>query len=378
MQANQVHRLRVWSAVHKWTSLIATLFLLMLCITGLPLVFDDEISDWLNPPVIAEVPSGTPAPTLDTIVATALAKHPGDVMTSLGFVKDRPAVVTHSAATPRAPLSQSHRGTYDLRTGKPTDLQAQRRGPVMTFIRELHTDMFLGLAGALFLGAMALLLIVAIISGIVIYAPFMHRLAFGTVRKDRSARTTWLDLHNLLGIVTVAWLLAVSVTGAINTLHDPVADAVRADIFRMGKTYGGSAPKQLTSIDAALATAKKALPDGKLVSFFFPGAGFSTPHHYAIFARGNQPITSQLFYAALVDAETGELTRTYEMPWYAKALLLSQPLHFGDYGGLPLKIVWALFDFVTIVVLGSGLYLWIAKWRRARKSRIAIDAVQAA
>jgi uncharacterized iron-regulated membrane protein len=52
------------------------------------------------------------------------------------------------------------------------------------------------------------------------------------------------------------------------------------------------------------------------------------------------------------------------MPWYAKILLLSQPLHFGDYGGLPLKIIWAILDLMTIVVLGSGLYLWWHKWKR--------------
>lgn len=44
---------------------------------------------------------------------------------------------------------------------------------------------------------------------------------------------------------------------------------------------------------------------------------------------------------------------------------MSQPLHFGDYGGMPLKIVWALLDAITIVVLGSGLYLWLVKRRRA-------------
>ena len=51
-------------------------------------------------------------------------------------------------------------------------------------------------------------------------------------------------------------------------------------------------------------------------------------------------------------------------PWYVKALSLSQPLHFGDYGGMGLKIVWGVLDAITIVILGSGLYLWIARWRR--------------
>ena len=41
--------------------------------------------------------------------------------------------------------------------------------------------------------------------------------------------------------------------------------------------------------------------------------------------------------------------------------VFSQPLHFGDYGGLPLKIIWALFDVAAIVILGSGLYLWLVR-----------------
>ncbi len=58
----------------------------------------------------------------------------------------------------------------------------------------------------LFLGFMGLLLLVAIVTGVVLYAPFMRKLAFGEVRRDRSTRVKWLDLHNLLGIVTLVLL----------------------------------------------------------------------------------------------------------------------------------------------------------------------------
>src|SRR3546814_21020120 len=58
------------------------------------------------------------------------------------------------------------------------------------------------------------------------------------------------------------------------------------------------------------------------------------------------------------------------MPWYAATLLLSQPLQFGDYGGMPLKVIWALLDIVTILVLGSGLYLWLSRRRRPVVPRI--------
>lgn len=39
---------RLWSAVHTWTSLIATVFLLLLCLTGLPLIFHHEIDELLG------------------------------------------------------------------------------------------------------------------------------------------------------------------------------------------------------------------------------------------------------------------------------------------------------------------------------------------
>jgi len=352
---------RAWSLVHTWTSLVATTFLLVLCVTGLPLIFHVEIDAWLDPvPAQTGTPPGGSMPSLDSIVAAALEKHPGDVPISLGFLQDWPAVVVQSAPDVRSTFKDSHRTTFDLSTGLPSNARDQVRGRLTTFLRDLHTELFLGLPGELFLGAMALLFLAAIVSGVVLYAPFMRRLEFGTVR-TRSSRMRRLDLHNLIGIATMIWLLVVGATGAINTLHDIVAAQVRTEIIRMARSHSGPPPAKRTSVDAAIATGRKALPGGSLISFFFPGAGFATPHHYAVFARGDRPITSKLFYAALVDAETGELADVFEMPWYAKALLLSQPLHFGDYGGLPLKIIWALFDVAAIVVLISGVYLWFSR-----------------
>jgi len=49
---------------------------------------------------------------------------------------------------------------------------------------------------------------------------------------------------------------------------------------------------------------------------------------------------------------------------------LSRPLHFGDYGDLPLKILWAVLDLLTILVLGSGLYLWLGKRRTPLDARV--------
>ena len=59
------------------------------------------------------------------------------------------------------------------------------------------------------------------------------------------------------------------------------------------------------------------------------------------------------------------------MPWYMKALLLAQPLHFGDYGGMPMKLLWAALDLLTIGVLVTGLRLWLGRGRMRARRQVA-------
>ena len=71
-----------------------------------------------------------------------------------------------------------------------------------------------------------------------------------------------------------------------------------------------------------------------------------------------------------------DASANFAQPWSFYVLKLSQPLHFGDDGGLPLQIIWALLDIASIIVLGSGLYLWLArrKLRAARPDALAGSA----
>lgn len=66
------------------------------------------------------------------------------------------------------------------------------------------------------------------------------------------------------------------------------------------------------------------------------------------------------------------------MPWYMTALFVSQPLHFGDYGGMPMKIIWALLDVMTIIVLGSGLVLSVTKRKQPAEERAFAHQLEAA
>ncbi|MBN8806756.1 MAG: PepSY domain-containing protein [Sphingomonas sp.] len=360
--------IRAWYLTHKWTSLVCTLFLLMLCVTGLPLIFHDEIDAATGHGVSAtgqaSSGNGPGLISLDAMLARALRDRPGEVPLFMAFDNDRPAMTVTTGPTPDAPGADMHLQLLDRSTGRPIRVEG---GGITDFLLQLHTDMFLGLKGELFLGAMGLLFVAAIVSGVVLYAPFMRKLDFGTLRTGRSARVKWLDWHNLIGIVGLAWMTVVGVTGVVNSFVTPITKVWQAnELADMTRAYAGRPPvppSRYGSLDIAMATARRAIPGMNPQFIAFPGGNFSSGHHYAVYFQGNTPLTERLLTVALIDAETGKLTDARPMPWYFKALSLSRPLHFGDYGGLPLKLLWAALDLFAIVVLGSGLYLWLGRRR---------------
>ena len=368
----------MWFLVHKWTSLICTVFLLMLCLTGLPLIFHDEIdaltqtSPLLGKPGVASSGQAVGLLSLDDMLARALAARPGEVPTFMAFDNKQPLMTITTAPAPNSPGSAMTVQLWDRSTGLPVG-KVEDSG-MMPFLLQLHTDMFLGLPGMLFLGAMGVLFVAAIVSGVVLYAPFMRKLTFGTLRTSRSRRLKWLDYHNLLGVTVLAWTLVVGTTGVINTLATPIMQLwQRTELAEMTRAYAGKGavpPSRYGSIDKAMAQARKALPGNDPQFIAFPGGAYSSKHHYAVFFQGDTALTQRLLTPALIDAETGAFVTSRPMPWYNQALSLSQPLHFGDYGGLPLKILWAVLTLFTIVVLGSGLYLWLGKRRTSSDAHV--------
>jgi uncharacterized iron-regulated membrane protein len=365
---------RAWFEIHKWTSLICTVFLLLLCITGLPLIFFEEINHLSGKEAEAAVmPEGTPKMKIDDVLAKAKEVYPDNVIRYVFWEEEHPNIVTVSMADSiDSPPDVANFVALDERTAEVLKKPKFDEG-FMYIMYKLHVDMFAGIPGKLFLGLMGLLFVVAIVSGIMLYSPIMRKYNFGMVRTEKSTRLKWLDMHNMLGVVTLAWALVVGLTGVINTTSDIVLGLWQAgQLSEMVAPYKNAAPLtgELSSLQDALRVSQQAAPEMDVSIVAYPGTVFTSQHHYAVFMRGKTPVTSRLIKPALIDAKNGTLTDMRDMPWYVNALFISQPLHFGDYGGMPLKILWTVFDIVTIVVLVSGLYLWFAR-RKAQDAQLA-------
>lgn len=266
-----------WFTWHKWTSLLCTVFLLLLCITGLPLIFHKEIAN-LNQTLSIDVPSSDTKLDLDTLKNIAESHYPGKKVRFIFWDQEAypNQVLFDVVETPDAAYANSKYLSIHEYTG--ALIKETKDEGFLSIMLHLHTDMFAGLPGKLFLGLMGILFIIAIVSGIVLYGRIMKTYDFGLLRKDKSTRLKWLDTHNFLGIVAAAWLFVVGFTGVVNSLSDVILGLwQQGQLAEMTAPYAAAAPMKgvLSSLTAARKIAEEKFPGMHVSVLVYPGTAFT-------------------------------------------------------------------------------------------------------
>lgn len=369
--------LRTWRAVHRWTSLICSINLLILCLTGLLLVFHHEIEELTGDAIDSAYAEGLVRQPLDRLVEAARRTDPALEPRFVSFDQEDTALVYVYLDRPGASGFEDGRWVaMNAFTGAGQTLKAPTE-TVTGFLLKLHVDLFAGFAGQMFVGVMGLLFVVSTVSGLVVYGPFMKKLAFGILRFGRDVRIVNLDLHNLFGIATLTWAFVVGLTGAILSFSPLIIGVWQETELAGLAARHGEAPAAGPQIGAerAAAAGAAAFPGRDLAFIAYPGNSYATARHYTVGTRGHTEISQRVLAIALVDAESGRVVETTGMPWYVTALLMSGPFHFGDYGGLPLQILWAFFTLVTGAVTVTGFVVWLRRSRARDGASLAAPAV---
>src|SRR3546814_20063892 len=104
----------------------------------------------------------------------------------MAFDNDTPLMTITTAPRPDSKAAEMNIHVLNRATGETTGRESDEG--VMHFLLQLHTDLFLGLPGMLFLGLMDFHFFIELVSGPVFYAPFTRNLDFGTMRFSRRER----------------------------------------------------------------------------------------------------------------------------------------------------------------------------------------------
>jgi uncharacterized iron-regulated membrane protein len=352
-------------ALHRWCGLVVALNVFVLGVTGSILIFHDEIDRALG--VVPKVAAASNEVGLARAIVLAREARPAATPVFVYREPDEhPGIVFVGVAE----------GSRKFADAKPIAID-RARGEVLaaldldrTFtgvVRRLHAELFAGPLGRLLVGLVAIALLVSLFSGLVVYGPTMRRFAYGLLRRDGSSRTTLADLHKLVGITGFGWLAVVATTGLLLSAGSLVFQYyVTTELAALGAPFAKDPiVEDLSGIDRAIESAEAAEPGRRWSIVALPGSELASPRHFTVLLQGASGIEAKVLSMALVDARAPDRAEAHPLPRYVQALLVSEPLHFGNYGGLPLKIVWFLFGIGTVVLAGSG----VASFARGRRAR---------
>lgn len=254
------------------------------------------------------------------------------------------------------------------------NLVAVHHAPWSEFLEGLHIYLHLPRTWGLFLvGLTGVTLLSSLISGLLSH-PRLFKDAFA-LRWGGSRRLEQADLHNRLGVWGLPFHIVVSTTGALlglSTLivgvlalaaYDGDSEKAFAVILGPHATEDETAAP-LPDVGAMMRHVQATHPDAEFVSVNIHHVatagqvvhlGMRTPGHLAM-------ANSYYFDGAGRSFGDGGLETGSVGQQILGAL---QPLHFGWFGGMLVKIAYGILGLAITVVTHSGITIWLARRRDA-------------
>lgn len=362
--------------LHTWAGLVCGWLLYFVFLTGTLGYFDTEIDAWMRP----EVPRPV-ALTTARAIALAEARVADRAPASEQFIIYPPsgrdvAQLTVSWRTTPDPTgaATSRTEALDRTTGRPPEARATGGGEALYAMHyALH---YLPADVAYWIvGVATMFMLVAIVSGVIAHKRIFRD--FFTFRPGKGQRS-WLDAHNLLGVLALPFHLMITYSGliffcftympALISASYGAGDAGRQAFFAeaflndVAPRTGTAAP--LESLAAMAEEAEALWGPGEVRSIDVRRAGDAsarvtlTRTHVTPASNGDRLVfdgTTGVRLPSAVEPRSG--------PRLVNDTMMS--LHEGLFAGPALRWLYFLSGVIGTAMVGTGLVLWTAKRRKA-------------
>jgi uncharacterized iron-regulated membrane protein len=387
---------------HRWLALILGIALLAVVISGVVLLYEQEIDRVVHPELHHVTKSADPishSEALAVVRRDAPGFKPSDVVDSHGvyLVYD---------------TDYEKHAYVDPGSGRLNGIDDTTDG-VMGFLYNLHLcglsckgyPAYLGFlekpahvlgndeltVGGLILGVTGLMLLFLAVTGLVVWWPGIKRMARGLRLRRRSGTYAFnYDLHNVVGIAALPFLVMWGLTGAhfeFKQVSDLWYAVLPGHASPEREVVSKPVKGQSVTMDQAAAIARRTVPDGRLVSVSVPDAKDKTSTYFAYLAVGNDPYDHGVYpgnVGVTIDRYSGKATVTY--PGQDDPPLSAQivddwfyPLHAGTFINGWWRTVWLVLGTVPVVLGVTGVITWlIRRGKRRRKRRRREEAAAAA
>jgi len=360
---------RAMLAGHSALGLAFAALIYLVCFSGSIAVFTQEFQRWEQPagPVLHAVSPEA----VDAAVGATLARTPQ---------AHELLVRLPEPANPRLTVRSEDAGgeAHVYVADQAGRLAAEARTPWSDFQAELHTVLHLPRAwGGFVVGLTGVALLSSLISGVLSH-PRVFRDAFA-LRWGGSKRLQEADLHNRISVWGLPFHLVVSLTGAFLGLTTIIVgvlalatfkgDASQAyALFRGPTVRDDPRPAQRMDVGLALRAVASRYPDARPTYIYIEHPGERGQHasvNLATDGRLSRGETVVVDGAGKILGEVGYESGSVGF----RVLSAMTPLHFGWFGGWPVKVAYVLLGLGLTAVTASGVAIWLA--RRRDKGRPA-------
>ena len=352
---------------HSAIGLVCCALLYLICATGTAVVLYEEWQRFEQPDA-PEMTSIAPAAVQQGIENVLAAESDRDTTTHL-------YVHMPTEALPRTTITTDTQAFHVDADGA---IVVPEENAWAEFLLALHYRLNLpAVYGMTLVGAFGAMIVALSISGIVAH-PRIFRDAF-RLRARRRDDVATVDWHNRLAVWSLPFALAIALTGAMIGLFYVSGGSMAASAYggdseaAIAPIFGAEAEADLTPAPVA-----DAVPALTYMAREYPDV---TPYyvilhdprtagqHVQIVGEHERRLIFGEYYAF---GPQGEFHGTAGMADGTVGQQLAAStynLHFGNYGGLPVKIAYIVFGLALTVVVATGTFIWLNK--RARQGRPA-------
>lgn len=379
----------IYKSLHTWTGLLAGMALFIAFFAGALTMFKEPLNLWASPHRVQSISSEQ----LPTLIEKTLLSN--SELSSRGFTlhlrtdSSTPAPLTWVAGdVSRNPSMTSERIFWsnldargDVVTGQ---YQASPLGNLIDYLHQTAGIPGTGhhLFGVYVMGVIAILYFIALISGLIVLLPTLVN-DFLAMRVGRNLKRFWLDAHNAIGIVSLPFHLMIALTVIVFAFHDFIYDSLQVAVYgdrpifeRPAMINGPTRTiQEIRSPAEILAELQKVSPDFIPREMVYSNVLES---HASVRIGGED--NGRILRGATrgfttINPYKGSVTEVDYLPGsqqgYATIITSFFALHFGNFGGTPVRWLYFLLGMCGAFLFYTGNLLWIeARRRRQRLSDV--------
>ncbi|MEM9667775.1 MAG: PepSY-associated TM helix domain-containing protein [Pseudomonadota bacterium] len=234
---------------------------------------------------------------------------------------------------------------------------------IQRFFRDLHRYLFLPKTfGLTIVCSMAIILGISLYTGLKTSRNW--RTLMTRIRFSKGARTAIGDAHKAVGLWSIWFFVLMISTGLwyyaefLGKGFEPAAPQTRTDLAEVSRDI-----TENPSLTDVMNVVKAAYPELEIKGFTFSVTAGSP---IVVSGKAGNPIVRSRANAVYVHPETLEVIevrRSKDLGWLQWLNQIADPLHFGSFAGLPIKLIWFVFGLFMTGLSVSGVWL---TWRRLK------------